>query len=156
MVRVLLFVDAKNRVEYENEIVFENVEGESSTDVAQARANAQGKAWNMMRDVIVRYTSTFKNIAVLTVAGTSMDNGAMKGKTRDGLWNLCKDEIELLQEELSKRSDGLKANHEKAANNKDIEEFLSFVVLDEKLNGPFVTHDGKVPREELQKKIAVA
>lgn len=85
-----------------------------------------------------------------------MDNGANHGKTRDGLWEHCKDEIKELQDELSKRSAGLKANIKKAAADKDIEEFLSLVMLDEKLNGEYKKADGKEPRAELQKKIADA
>lgn len=156
MPKTLLFVDAKNRVEFEDKKVFINGSEEEMPDEVQAKTKAQETAWGKMRDVVARYSSTFKNIAVLTAAGTSMDNGVNHGKTREGLWDHCKDEIDLLQTELSKRSDGLKTNLEKAASNKDIEEFLSLVVLDEKLNGQFVASGGKKPREELQKKIADA
>lgn len=156
MAKTLLYVDAKSRVEYERDKVFIDGKEEAAGDEYKAKELAQNKAWEKMSEVVSQYTTTFKNIAVLTAAGTSMDNGVNHGKTREGLWDYCKDEIEELQEELSKRSAGLKANLEKAADEKDIEEFLSLVVLDEKLNGEFKNAAGKMPRLELQKKIADA
>ena len=156
MAKTLLFVDAKSRVEYERDKVFIDGKEEAAGDEDKAKEQAQMKALEKMSEVVSQYTTTFKNIAVLTAAGTSMDNGVNHGKTREGLWDYCKDEIEELQEELSKRSAGLKANLGKAADEKDIEEFLSLVVLDEKLNGEFKNAAGKMPRLELQKKIADA
>jgi len=156
MAKTLLFVDAKNRVEYERDKVYINGAETSAGDEDRAKEQAQIKAWEKMGEVISQFTTTFKNIAVLTAAGTSLDNGANPGKTREGLWDYCKDEIDELKEELSKRSALLKANLEKASIDKDIEEFLSLVVLDEKLNGEFKNTIGKKPRYELQTKIAEA
>ena len=137
MAKTLLFVNAKSRVEYERDKVYINGKEEAARDEDKAKEQAQLKAWDKMGEVVSQYTTTFKNIAVLTAAGTSMDNGANHGKTREGLWDYCKDEIDELQKELSKRSNVLKANLEKASNEKDIEEFLSLVVLDERLNGEY-------------------
>lgn len=156
MSRTLLYVDAKSRVEFEHDKYYVNGKEETAGDEDKAKEQATEAAWNVMRDVVCQYTTTFKHIAVLTAAGTSMDNGANHGKTREGLWKYCKNEIKELQDELSKRSIGLKANLEKAAAANDIEEFLSLVILDEKLNGEFKKADGKIPRVELQKKIAEA
>lgn len=156
MPRTLLYIDAKSRVEYERDKYYVNGKEEAAGDENKAQELAAEAAWTAMRDVVGQYITTFKHIAVLTAAGTSMDNGANHGKTRDGLWEHCKDEIKELQDELSKRSTGLKANIEKAVADKDIEEFLSLVMLDEKLNGEFKKADGKLPRVELQKKIADA
>lgn len=156
MSRILLYVDAKCRVEYERDKYYVNGKEEATGDEDKAKEQAAEAAWNVMREVVGQYITTFKHIAVLTAAGTSMDNGANHGKTRDDLWEHCKDEIKELQDELSKKSAGLKANLEKAATNKDIEEFLSLVMLDEKLNGEYKKPGDIVPRAELQKKIADA
>lgn len=156
MSKSLLFVDAKSRVEYEGDKVYVDGVEESFGDVDSAKEHAQSKAWEKMSEIIIQYTTTFKNLAVLTAAGTSMDNGANHGKTRDGLWDYCKDEIEELQSGLSIRSDVLKSNLEITAHDKDIEEFLSLVLLDEKLFGEYKDATGKTPRKELQKKIAEA
>lgn len=156
MTKTLLFVDSRSRVEYENNKIYVDGNEENASDNEQAREQAQNKAWEKMSEVVSLYTTTFKNIAVLTAAGTSMDNGVNHGKTREGLWDYCKDEIKELKEKLSSRSEFLKENIENAANAKDIENFLSLVILDEKLNGEFINKRGKNPRRELQKKIAKA
>lgn len=156
MTKTLLFVDSRSRVEYENNKIYVDGNEENASDNEQAREQAQNKAWEKMSEVVSLYTTTFKNIAVLTAAGTSMDNGVNHGKTREGLWDYCKDEINELKEKLSSRSEFLKENIENAANAKDIENFLSLVILDEKLNGEFINERGKNPRRELQEKIAKA
>lgn len=156
MSKTLLYVDAKNRVEYEGKKVYVNNQEEEADNDAKAKELAQQKAYEKMSEVIGQYTATFKNVAVLTAAGTSMDNGAKHGKTRDGLWSHCKDEIDALYNELSGHSDTMKANLDKAVKGKDIEEFLSLVILDEKLNGEYKKPDDSVPRKDLQKKIADA
>lgn len=156
MSKTLLYIDAKNRVEYDGRKVYVNNQEEDASDDAKAKKAAQQKAYEKMSEMIGQYTATFKNVAVLTAAGTSMDNGAKHGKTRDGLWSHCKDEIDALYAKLSSRSDTMKANLDKAVKGKDIEEFLSLVVLDEKLNGEYKKLDGSVPRKALQKKIADA
>lgn len=156
MAKTLLFVDAKSRVEYERDKVFVDGKEESAGDEDKAKEMAQNKAWGKMSEVVSQYTTTFKNIAVLTAAGTSVDNGVNSGKTREGLWDYCKDEIEELKNELCKRGDVLKINIEKAAKEKDIEEFLSLVVLDETLNGEFKNAAKETPRLKLQQKITEA
>lgn len=154
MSRTLLYVDFKSRVEYKGSKYYVNGQEKSAKDEEEAKSKAEEAVWAIMRDVVGKYTTTFTHIAVLTAAGTSMDNGANNGKTREGLWEHCKVEIEELTKELSNRSEGLKANIQKAADETDIETFLSLVMLDEKLNGEFKTKDGKKTRFELQKKIA--
>ena len=42
------------------------------------------------------FRQSFKHIVVLAAAGTSLDNGSNKGKTRDGLWEEGKETIEEL------------------------------------------------------------
>ena len=77
----------------------------------------------------VIFRQPFKHIVVLAAAGTSLDNGSNKGKTRDGLWeegeeaieNLCK----ILWTSETEKSKRIK-------DEKDIEALLSHVLLVEK------------------------
>lgn len=93
----------------------------------------------------------FKNVVVLTAAGTSLDNGVgeERGKTREGLWQYCKTEIDNFTDLI----DGLKLKSFYI--NKDIEGLLSFLILFEKLNGEIKMGD-VVLRETLELKIAEA
>lgn len=70
----------------------------------------------------------FKHIVILTAAGTSLDNGIKGGKTRDGLWKGCRPEIKNIYRELLPCSNKLK----NIAKDKDIEAFLSHIILLEK------------------------
>lgn len=93
----------------------------------------------------------FKNIVVLTAAGTSLDNGDEKtsGKTRDGLWTFCRTEIDEL-------ADSIKDLKEKDFyTKKDIEALLSHIILYEKLNG-IIKKGETILREALEAKIAEA
>lgn len=68
----------------------------------------------------------FRNVIVLTAAGTSIDSG---GKTRPQLWDEdCKKEIEAFKD--------IK-NFAEFSEKKDIEGLLSQIILHEKLNGEF-------------------
>ena len=70
----------------------------------------------------------YKNIVVLTAAGTSLDNGNKSGKTRDGLWSECQNEIDAFDNVINafKAKDFYK--------NQDIEDLLSYVILFGKVN----------------------
>ena len=70
----------------------------------------------------------YKNLVVLTAAGTSLDNGSNSGKTREGLWNDCCSEIKNIYRELLPWNEKLKS----IARNKDIEALLSHIILIEK------------------------
>ncbi len=65
----------------------------------------------------------YKNLVILTAAGTSLDNGSNKGKTRDELWIFCKSEIDAFKSEIAdiETIDFFK--------NKDIEGLLSYIIL---------------------------
>ncbi len=67
----------------------------------------------------------YKNLVVLTAAGTSLDNGSNSGKTREGLWNDCRSEIKSIYRELLPCSEKLKS----IARNKDIEALLSHIMM---------------------------
>jgi NAD-dependent SIR2 family protein deacetylase len=93
----------------------------------------------------------FKNVVVLSAAGTSMDNGEKdtRGKTREGLWEYCKTEIEAFADSIA----GFKTKS--FYTTKDIEGMLSYIILFEKLNGEIKKGDD-VLRESLELKIAEA
>ena len=93
----------------------------------------------------------FRNLVVLTAAGTSMDNGDTdkSGKTRVGLWDYCVTEIDAFTDSIN----DLKTKP--FYTTKDIEGLLSHIILFEKLNGEIKNGDD-VLREALELKIAEA
>lgn len=93
----------------------------------------------------------FKNVVVLTAAGTSMDNGASEksGKSRDGLWAHCLKEIEAFTKSIK----DLKSKTFYI--NKDIEGLLSYIILYEKLNGE-IKNEEDIFRKALESKIVEA
>lgn len=120
-------------------------------------ALAKESASSFITQDIARYSSTFKHLAVLCGAGTSMDNGSNPGKTRTELWNFYNDEITSIQEVISSNGGTMKDNIDKIVKSKNIEDFLSYALLYEKLNGPILSEDGKHElTKELESKIADA
>lgn len=92
----------------------------------------------------------FKNVVVLTAAGTSLDNGGeTSGKTRVGLWEFCKTEIDAFEYSIAD------FKTKPFYINKDIEGLLSHLILFEKLNGE-IKNGEVVLRETLESKIAEA
>lgn len=96
----------------------------------------------------------FKNLVVLTAAGTSMDNGdgeeETRGKTREGLWDFCVAEIiafEKLIADLETKS---------FYTGKDIEGLLSFIILNEKVNREKLDTEYNKLKESLESKITKA
>lgn len=72
----------------------------------------------------------YKNIVVLTGAGSSMDNGANSGKSMAGLWKECKEPINELVEIIP----NLKNKSFYDDKNPDIEAFISHITLLEKID----------------------
>ena len=93
----------------------------------------------------------FKNVIVLTAAGTSIDNGdkVNSGKTRKELWDFCKTEIDAIVDLNTDFKEKL------FYINNDFEGLLSHIILFEKLNGEIKKGD-KVLRKALELKIAEA
>jgi NAD-dependent SIR2 family protein deacetylase len=91
----------------------------------------------------------YKHIVVLTAAGTSLDNGGKGGKTREGLWKSCRNEIKNIFIEIQPCNEDLK----NIAQNKDIEALLSYIILFEKFNAD-KRKTVKQLRETLEKQIA--
>lgn len=127
---------------------------EESVNIAEKAAEA---AYKIFSEEISKYISHFKNIAILTAAGTSMDNGTHSGKTRDGLWIECEATINEIVTQLRSESSISQENLSSITSNHDIESFLSFVILFEKISSrelrDFERHSLK---EKLEKQIASA
>jgi len=90
----------------------------------------------------------YKHIVILTAAGTSLDNGGKSGKTREGLWKGCCTEIKKIYRELLPCGEKLKS----IAKRKDIEAFLSHIILIEKTD-EVKKEKIKSLRKELENKI---
>ena len=92
------------------------------------------------------FRQPFKHIIILAAAGTSLDNGSNKGETRNGLWKSGRDVIKQLYKELLPCDNKLR----RIANDKDIEAFLSHILLVEKISEEKASRL-KPLREQLEK-----
>jgi hypothetical protein len=92
----------------------------------------------------------FKNLVILSAAGTSLDNGGNKGKTRQGLWIDCKAEIDEIYLQCPKIKD------KKFEDNFDIEGFLTALILHEKVNDIIKDSAGESIKSKIEEKIATA
>lgn len=127
---------------------------EESVNIAEKTAEA---AYKIFSEEISKYISHFKNIAILTAAGTSMDNGSHSGKTRDGLWTECEATINEIVTQLRSESSISQENLSSITSNHDIESFLSFVILFEKISSRELRDfKGHSLKEKLEKQIASA
>lgn len=159
MDKIYLYKTATKSVSYDethwyiNDKPQEQKEGDG---IAEFKSNASAEAFRLVTNDIIRYTSHFKNIAVLTAAGTSMENGENGGKTRTELWDSYKEEINAIGNVLMKDEGYLKNKCAAIIKAQNIEDFLSFTILYEKLNGEIKDTNGHSLRENLEKKIADA
>lgn len=129
---------------YENDKTIDNITGEVTKEIAE---KLQQTLYN---NLLRRH---FRNIVVLTAAGTSLDNGENGGKTRDGLWGYCRDEIKNILKKISPCNLKLK----NIIKNRDIEALLSYIILFEKINGELIDEKSQEPlKEKLEQKIVEA
>lgn len=125
-----ILIQGSNSIAYDNEKCFINEE-EYRKDV-----NDKIKADKIAEDLKKeKFYNTFlkkhyKNIVVLTGAGSSMDNGTNSGKSMAGLWKECKEPID----ELVKIIPNLKNKSFYDDENPDIEAFISHITLLEKID----------------------
>lgn len=146
-----LLLQNDNIISYSDENCFVNnkeykkVEG----DTRSSKEIAEDLKQRIYSDFLKK---SYKNIVVLTAAGTSLDNGKNMGRTRDGLWKDCHDEIKELVKLLLPCNNNLK----NIIKSKDIESFLSHVILYEKLNGELKDEKKESLRRKLEQKIAKA
>ncbi|OAV71644.1 hypothetical protein Barb4_00521 [Bacteroidales bacterium Barb4] len=119
---------------------------ENEEDTRSPKEIAESLKQKIYNDFLRKH---YKNIAVLTATGTSLDNGEKSGKTRDGLWQCCKTEIDNILKGMQPCNLKLK----EIINKKDIESLLSYIILYEKIKD-----DNSIMslREELEHKIAEA
>lgn len=85
-----------------------------------------------------------------------MENGKNGGKTRTELWDSYKHEIEAISKILMANEGVLKEKCTSIIKAQNIEDFLSFTILYEKLNGEIKDEHGDSLRCKLEKKIADA
>ena len=159
MDKIYLYKTATKSVSYDEAHWYINDEPQQQEDsdgIAVYKSKASAAAFRIVANDIVRYTSHFKNIAVLTAAGTSMENGAYGGKTRTELWDSCQKEIDAIGKVLMKEEGCLKKKCSEVIESQNIEDFLSFTIIYEKLNGEIKDKKGCSLRDNLEKKIADA
>ena len=124
---------------YRNNIEIPKIDGEEKCTLDRAKAEKQ-----VFYDTFFR--QSFKHIVILAAAGTSLDNGSNKGETRNGLWKSGRDTIKQLYKELLPCDNKLR----RIANDKDIEAFLSHILLVEKISEEKASQL-KPLREQLEK-----
>ncbi len=124
---------------YRNNIEIPKIDEDKRCTKDRAKAEKQ-----VFYDTFFR--QPFKHIIILAAAGTSLDNGSYKGKTRDGLWKSGRDVIKQLYKELLPCDNKLR----RIANDKDIEAFLSHILLVEKISEEKASRL-KPLREQLEK-----
>lgn len=159
MGKIYLYKTANKSVAYDEEhwYVDDNPQQQNDGDgITKFKEYATSEAYHLMASDISKYTSHFKNVAVLTAAGTSMENGVHGGKTRTELWQSYEEEINAISSVFTKNDGVLKEKCQSIIESKNIEEFLSFTILYEKLNGVIKDEEGKSLRCKLEKKIADA
>ena len=159
MDKIYLYKTSSRSVSYDETQWYINEDPQNQNDgdgITDFKANAYAEAFRLIANDITRYTSHFKNIAVLTAAGTSMENGTHGGKTRTELWNSYKEEIYEISKVLMAKRGTLKDKCASIIKSKNIEDFLSFTILYEKLNGEIVDKDGNSLKNKLENKIANA
>ena len=96
MEKIFLYKTITQSVAYDEEhwYIDNNPQQQNDGDgVAQFKEYATSEAFRLIANDISKHTSHLKNIAVLTAAGTSMENGAHGGKTRTELWQSYEEEI---------------------------------------------------------------
>lgn len=159
MDKIYTYKNIKKSVAYDDEhwyvddIIQQQNEGDS---IAKFREYATTEAYKLLASDISIYTNHFHNIAVLTAAGTSMENGNHGGKTRTELWESYEEEIKAISRVLMSNDGALKNKCQSIVESKNIEDFLSFTILYEKLNGEIKDNDGNSLRCKLETKIADA
>lgn len=157
MDKVYLYKTQNSSVAYDDEQWYVNDQIQEKKDGDNVQEKAKEHAFKSMAEDLSRYMSHFRNIAVLTAAGTSMENGTHGGKTRTELWESYEDEINKIANVFTSTDGTLKDKCTQILQDKNIEDFLSFTILYEKLNGAILDKDdGKNLRIKLENKIATA
>lgn len=129
MDKIYTYKNIKKSVAYDDEhwyvddIIQQQNEGDS---IAKFREYATTEAYKLLASDISIYTNHFHNIAVLTAAGTSMENGNHGGKTRTELWESYEEEIKAISRVLMSNDGVLKNKCQSIVESKNIEDFFIF------------------------------
>lgn len=157
MDKTYLYKTQNSSVAYDDEQWYVNDQIQEKKDGDNVQEKAKEHAFKLMAEDLSRYMSHFRNIAVLSAAGTSMENGTHGGKTRTELWKSYEDEINKIANVFTSTDGPLKDKCTQILQDKNIEDFLSFTILYEKLNGEILDKDdSKNLRIKLENKIATA
>lgn len=159
MDKIYLYKTATKSIAYDDEHWYIDDIPQQQDDgdgIINFKEYAATEAFRLTASDISRYTNHFKNLAVLTAAGTSMENGGHGGKTRTELWKSYEEEINAISSVLTNNNDNLKEKCQTIIESQNIEDFLSFTILYEKLNGEIKDEEGNFLRCKLEKKIAEA
>lgn len=120
------------------------VNGSIRTKDDQDKRTSKEIAEDLKKKFYTDYFRThYKNLVILTAAGTSLDNGDGKGKTRNELWDFCENEINSFKEEI----EGIE--NKDFFTGKDIEGLLSYIIL----YGKIAEAKKKTTIYELKKKL---
>lgn len=159
MNKIYLYKTATKSIAYDDEHWYIDDIPQQQNDgdgIITFKKYAVAEAFRLTASDISRYTNHFKNLAVLTAAGTSMENGVHGGKTRTELWESYEEEINAISSVLTNNNEKLKEKCQAIIKSQNIENFLSFTILYEKLNGEIKDEEGNSLRCKLEKKIAEA
>lgn len=159
MERIYLYKSYNTSVSYDDTNWYINEEAQINGEtkpLEELRTYAQEKAYSLMKEIVSTYCSNFRNLAILTAAGSSMENGNKGGKTRSDLWDSYTDDINAIRNFITKDNPQVAEKCNKIIESKNIEDFLSFIILYEKVNGVIVDEHGECLREKIERKIADA
>lgn len=157
---IYLYKTAKSSISYDdNNWYINNIPQNDDINKAndnKYRENATKEAYKQMSSDISKYVNHFHNIAVLTAAGTSMENGENSGKTRSELWKDCKEEISEICSFFLDTKEDLHEKISSIVNSQNIEDLLSFISLYEDLHGEIKDKEGISLKTRLKEKIVKA
>lgn len=156
---IYLYITNNTSISYDNNNWYINDEPQQKTkaeDPNKFKSEATNSARLMASSELGKIINHFKYIAVLAAAGTSMDNGEQHGKTRTELWANCQPEIKTITDTLKARN-AYNEKLKKIEEEQNIEDFLSFLVLYEKINDTLKGEEkDSLLKDNLEKKIANA
>jgi NAD-dependent SIR2 family protein deacetylase len=105
-----------------------NTKEDGSTPLSEEEAKGMAEGYKKQKLYDTFLKKHFKYIVVLSGAGTSLDNGDKRGKTRKELWAECQPEIDAFKSKITDLKQKV------FYKNEDIEGLLSHIILYEKLN----------------------
>ena len=142
-----LYISKNQVVSFDKDNAYVNGQGKAKAG-DDFKQEAMKLAAECVSKDLEKLLSHFKHVAVLAAAGTSKDNEDNGGKTRDELWSDCESVIKTIDKALTRKgayNDVVK----EIEKDKNIEDFLSYVTLFEKISSPLLDDDGNSLKQEL-------